>query len=73
MRKRELEKRIDAAMENVKAEIGRNARSGGLYGRGLSGEGYAGGYLQALSDIDGLLRDVEPGDRRGYWRRDEED
>lgn len=40
----------------------------GLYGRGLSSEGFAGGYLQALDDIDGALSHGSPSDHRGYWR-----
>ena len=35
---------------------------------GLSGEGYAGGYRDALSDVEAALRHGHPSDRRGYWR-----
>lgn len=40
-----------------------------FYGRGLSTEGWVGGYLQALDDIDAVLRDVPPADPRNYWPR----
>lgn len=44
----------------------------GLYARGLSTEGYAGGYLDALRDVKLLLGGVMPS-RRDYWpTRDEE-
>lgn len=40
----------------------------GLYARGLSTEGFAGGYMQALDDIDGALCHGQPSDHRGYWK-----
>lgn len=52
----------------VQAEITDNASSGGLYARGLASEGFAGGYLMALDDIDGALVHGYPSDHRGYWR-----
>ena len=41
------------------------------FARGLSSEGYAGGYMQALDDIDGALTHGCPSDHRGYWREAE--
>lgn len=41
----------------------------GLYARGLSTEGFAGGYAQALDDIDAALCHGSPSDHRGYWAR----
>ncbi len=66
MRLRELIRRIDSARRAVNREIAVN-ESQSLVGGGLAGEGYAGGFLQALDDIDLLSRDVEPNNRRGYW------
>lgn len=67
-------RRIAAVREVVRAEItgsaGGSAGSAGrgdLYVRGLAAEGFAGGYLQALDDIDGALEHGYPSDHRGYW------
>lgn len=54
------------AKDRVRAEISENA-SRSRIASGLAGEGYAGGYLQALYDIELLLGGVLPS-TRGYWR-----
>ena len=46
--------------------IGHNASTGGKFARGLSSEGYAGGYAQALEDVQLALNGVKPR-TRGYW------
>ena len=68
--KRHVLKRMKAVRAIVQEEIAgnRNMGSGGLYARGMAAEGYAGGYLQALDDIDGALTHGHPSDHRGYWR-----
>lgn len=65
--KRHVLKRIEAVRAAVQKEISGN-RSGGMYAKGLSMEGFAGGYLQALDDVDAALRHGFPSDHRGYWR-----
>lgn len=60
-------KRIAAVREVVQAEITGHGKDGDLYARGLSTEGFAGGYLQALDDVDGALVHGYPSDHRGYW------
>ena len=61
-----LNRRIKAAQEKIAAEI--KAFAGhGKFAAGLASEGFAGGYSQALSDIQLLINGVEPGDTRGYW------
>lgn len=53
----------------VQAEIVGNRGAGSnMFARGLSAEGFAGGYLQALDDIDAALVRGYPSDHRGYWR-----
>jgi hypothetical protein len=37
--------------------------------RGHSGEGYRGGYCDALADVQLWLNGAHPMDHRGYWRR----
>lgn len=66
--KRAVLKRIVAVRKIVAEEIANNARGGGT-GAGLSNEGFAGGYIAALDDIDAALRHGSPSDHRGYWRR----
>jgi hypothetical protein len=66
--KRHVLRRIEAVRAVVMEEILGN-RSGGKFARGLATEGFAGGYLQALDDIDAALRHGEPSDHRGYWRQ----
>lgn len=66
--KRHVLKRIDAARQQVLAEISRNASQGGKFAAGLANEGFAGGYLAALDDVEAALRHGYPNDRRGYWR-----
>jgi hypothetical protein len=57
-------------MERVKTEISGNASRGHIAGA-LAGEGYAGGYFDALCDVE-LLLDGNIPQRRGYWEVAEE-
>lgn len=68
--KRVVLNRIARVMKIVEAEISANAASG-KYGAGLSTEGFAGGYLDALRDVDAALRHGFPSDHRHYWRKAE--
>jgi hypothetical protein len=70
VRKREFLKLLDEALRRVNADISVNSKDGGMFGRGLANEGFAGGYAEALRDVDAVLRHGHPSDRRGYWRRD---
>lgn len=65
--KRHVLKRIEAARKRVADEIAVNA-SKGMFGAGLATEGFAGGYLAALDDVEAALRHGFPTDARGYWR-----
>ena len=67
MRQPEFLRRLNAALEKVNSEIGANAK-GGKFGAGLANEGFAGGYAEALRDVDAILRHGYPSDTRGYWR-----
>lgn len=60
-------KRIAAVRRVVEEELRSSGR--GFYARGLSSEGFVGGYLQALDDVEAALRHGFPSDHRGYWRR----
>jgi hypothetical protein len=55
------------ARDKVAQEISRNAERGSYFSGGLASEGYAGGYQQALDDVDAMLRHGCPGDPRHYW------
>lgn len=69
MRQAEFLKRLRSAREAVAAEIKGIASQGSLYARGLSSEGFAGGYRMALDDVEAMLMHGHPNDRRGYWRK----
>jgi len=66
--KRELLKLLPLVRQQVAREISANHSSGGLFARGTAGEGFAGGYMAALDDIEAELSHGYPGDQRGYWR-----
>lgn len=64
--KRFVMKRMAEVRKIVLEEMRRHGD--GMYARGLSSEGFAGGYIQALEDVDGALTHGYPSDHRGYWR-----
>jgi len=59
-----IKKQIKKARENVLNEIHTQSRS--HVQRGLSTEGYAGGYLDALTDVELALNGVYNNNSR-YW------
>lgn len=65
MTKRQKIAAIRAAMKAVNAEIASN--SVGKFGRGLASEGYAGGYLAALSDALLIFESDTIPNTRHYW------
>ena len=65
--KRSVIKRISAARARVNKEIEANAKSGSVYMRGLAGEGYAGGYRDALNDVEAALTHGYVNCGRHYW------
>jgi len=62
-----IKRRIAIARENVSREISALA-SYGKYGAGLAGEGYFGGYRDALDDVFIALNGVIP-QRHGWWEK----
>lgn len=69
--KRAVLKRLRLARDRVAAEItGHSAGKTGdelKYAGGLASEGYAGGYRQALDDVEAALLHGWPTDPRRYW------
>lgn len=57
---RDINLAIDAAQQHMAVN------DTGLYGRGLSTEGYVGGYRDALSDVLLAMNDVYPNNSR-FW------
>ncbi len=51
---------INKAYKRVRKSISLDAASGGIYSGALSGEGYLGGYRDALCDVLLLLNGVMP-------------
>jgi hypothetical protein len=43
------------------------SHDGSMFARGLSSEGWVGGYLAALSDIEAVLSGNPPSDTRRFW------
>ncbi|HJR83470.1 MAG TPA: hypothetical protein VJ775_06040 [Sphingomicrobium sp.] len=65
---RSILRALRAAYKAVEAEISANRQGGDKYASGLASEGYAGGYRDALADVEAMLTHGHPNDRRGYWR-----
>ncbi len=61
-----IKRKLEKVLGNVKAEIHLNAQ-GGIYASALSGEGYAGGYGDAIIDIGLALNGVRPCRGRRFW------
>ena len=62
-----IKKQLGIALQNVNQTISESA-SHGFYAEGLSSEGFAGGYRQALFDVIAALNGV-PSYRSDYWPR----
>lgn len=61
-----IQRKIKEVLESVNEEIAISSRGGGFHARGLAGEGFAGGYRQALWDVQLALRGINPNSR--YWK-----
>lgn len=68
--KRVVLKRIHAVQKIAEADISGHAQ-GGKVASGLSNEGFAGGYLAALRDVEAALIHGYPTDTHRYWSRAE--
>ena len=64
-----LKKRLNIAIQNV-IKMMKPDNPNSLYSRGLSSEGFWGGYAQALADIQLLSNDVEPNRNREIWNKE---
>lgn len=62
-------KRLRLAATAVEAEISAN-RGDSMFGRGISAEGYAGGYRDCLADVQAMLTHGHPSDSRRYWSKE---
>lgn len=69
MRRSQFLKKLDAALVAARLERSTFASRGGLAGA-LAGEGYVGGYIDALSDVAAVLTHGHPADHRGFWNAD---
>lgn len=66
-----IKRAINCVLKNVNADIKSIGDNGGYFARGLSGEGHAGGYRQALYDVLLALNGVEPNGRYGKFFEDD--
>lgn len=62
-------KRIRKARDSVAATI-RGLRSGSHAAAGMANEGYAGGYYQALIDVEAVLCGYPVSEKDSRWWRD---
>lgn len=68
-----IKKQLHKARENVTKEISWAANSDSLWARGMAGEGYAGGYRDALDDVLLSLNGVGPTSQTRYWPREDDE
>ncbi len=68
MGKRDLLRCLRAIENVVMGDIATQAGHNKL-AAAMSSEGYVGGYLDAIRDIEAVMRHGCPADTRGYWRR----
>ena len=61
-----IKRDIYKALKNADKAISGSARDGGMYAKGLSSEGYNGGYRDALFDVIAALNGV-PNCRSRFW------
>lgn len=61
-----IKRLLDKAYKNVSNQIKMDTDQSSLYSKGLSGEGYDGGYRDALQDVLLALNGVLP-NRNGWW------
>ena len=64
-----IKRQLEIASKNVRQEISDNAKGGFIAG-GLSAEGYAGGYQQAIYDVIAALNGVPASSSSRYWPRE---
>lgn len=64
----QLLKRLRSARARIDAKFAAERDPNNVYQRGLSREGWDGGYLAALNDVEALLLHGNPTDERRYWR-----
>ena len=61
-----IKRDIYKALKNADKAISDSAKSGGLYAKAFSSEGYNGGYRDALYDVIAALNGV-PNNRSRFW------
>lgn len=66
-----IRRKLDKVRERVIREIRGTRDIGGKYAAALSGEGYFGGYRDALDDVGLALSGITPR-RHGWWQEVED-
>lgn len=67
MKRKQIDKHIDIAIRNINKRISDHRERGGIFAKGVAGEGYNGGYRDALYDVQLLLNGVVP-NRSEIWK-----
>lgn len=63
----ELNRWLSQAQRVCYERVSLQNKDAGHFGRGLSMEGYMGGYVAALNDVSLILSSGSPQDERGIW------
>lgn len=63
----QLRRALAFAQANAEAKVAEQTKGEGHIARGLSREGYMGGYIQALDDVMAVITHGRPADPRGLW------
>ena len=64
---RGIKRALRQARANARKDVLPRSTSDSKYARGLAYEGYHGGYIDALNDVELALNGVAPNSR--FWRR----
>lgn len=65
-----IKRKLNKVTQKVRKRINDSTDRDSLYSRGLSVEGYNGGYIQALSDVRLVLDGIHPNSSRfaDFWK-----
>lgn len=67
---KQVEKKIDQTIKKITKHISDNTNNNSVSSRGLAFEGYWGGYIQALNDVDCYLRGMTPTNNH-FWKEED--
>jgi hypothetical protein len=63
-------RRLRRACAKIEAKFAVEYKTDRPYQKGMAREGWDGGYLAALQDVEAMISHGHPTDSRGYWKDD---